>query len=579
MFCALAVAGEASRSSEPQADKEGAPVTVLFRALTSDGHAITDIKPEELTLKIQGRARTVRSLKLIQFGDAASERKAGSSLPAPYSTNEAVNLSRTILLIVDDESMTAGRERPMKDAVLSIVASASPQDRIGLMTVPRGGTTISPTPDRTKVEAAIETLRGRASLGQTPADSICRTIVTLESLRGLFESYYWESLTTMVYLSGGISPAGLATAQMGRSSDVCELRREDFKKTADAALQAPIDLYVAYVPDDSTLSPATNNEQLSGLENLSGLTGNQLLQLGGTSRPLMERLFRETGAYYLLSFDPEASERNNGSYRVELKTSREKIEIRAKPEVTISKGGSRSGGSKGPTTKEMLRVASSFRELPLRVTAYIARDSGDKVKLVTVFEPNQAGVKLNSAGVALFDDKGKLFAQTTPQASELAGGTVVSAIPAKAGSYRLRIAAIDAAGRRGAIDQELRLELEQSDSVKLSTMVLGRPAGESFAPALQFGTELTAIGYIEVYGVPKAAAVTATFELATTANGPAVVTVPAAIQSPKAEDARLLTGEIPIGGLMPGDFTVRVVINVDGRPVGRAARTLRKVLK
>ncbi len=383
----------------------------------------------------------------------------------------------------------------------------------------------------------------------------------------------------MVYVSGGLSPVMTAAAQMGRSSGVCELQRENYQETASAALEAPIDLYVAFAPDDGMTSAAASSDQLSGLEHLSALTGNQLIRLGGTSKSIMERLVRETSAYYLLTFDSEPSERNNRAYRVELRTSREKTEIRAKPEVTIGKGGARTSGPKGPTTKEMLRVGTSFRELPLRAATYFARDAGDKLKLLTVFEASEAGVTFSSATIGLFDEKGKLLAQTTPQSSELAAGTVVSAVTAKPGTYRLRIAAMDTAGRRGAVDQSLRVDLDPADPVKLSTLVLGKSGPEGMSPTLQFGTDPSAIGYIEVYGVAKGAAVTATFELATAPNGRAVISVPASVAPQRIEDVRMVMAEIPIGSISPGNFELRVSINIDGRPVGRAARTLRKVLK
>jgi hypothetical protein len=574
---AMALVSAVGSPPAPQAETGGAPVTVVFRALSPDGQPVLDIKLEEVSLKVQGRARVAGSLKLIQFGAGTSEGKAAPSTPAPFATNEVSNLARTILLLIDDESMAAGREGPVKDAVAALLASAPAHDRIGLMTVPRGGANVSPSTDRAKLREAIASIRGRASRGETAADAICRTGVTLESLKAVFESYSWESLTTMVYISGGLSPAMTSGAQIGRSSGVCELQREAYVETAGAALQSPIDLYVASVPDDT--SAATSSEQLSGLEHLSALTGNQLIRIGGTSKSLMDRLLRETSAYYVLSFDPESSERNNNRHRVDLKTSRERVEIRAKPEVLIAKAGPRSGGPRGPAVKDMLRVGTAFRELPLRAVTHIARDSGDRLKLVTIFEPIEPGTVLASGAIALFDDKGKLISQTTAQSNELASGTVVSALTAKAGSYRLRVAAIDGNGRRGAVDQDLRVELTQAEGVKLSSIVLGRPTNQGFTPTLQFGSDLVATGYLEVYGAPKTAVVTATFELATTPDGKPFATASGLVAQPKTEDVRLVSADISIGAIMPGDFVLRVLINVDGRPAARAATTLRKVLR
>ena len=420
---ALKIGAAAAPPARVQGDTPMPPVTIIFRALTPDGHPVLDIKPEELTLKVQGRARAIRSLQLIQFASGAADRKPGPAMPAPYATNEAMNLSRTLLLLIDDESMAAGRERPARDALTSLIASAPPQDRIGLMTVPQGGINVTPTSEHAQVKAALEGVVGRGPRQELVGDGVCRTVKTLTILRSMFDSYLWESLTTMVYVSGGLSPHQTSVAQMEPSTGVCELRRENYQEAAAAALQAPIDLYVAYVPDNSTLTALANSDQLSGLENLSGLTGNQLIRLGGTSKPLMDRVLLETSAYYVLTFDPEASERNNNGHRVDLKTSRDRVEIRTKPEVTIGKGGTRSSGPKGPTVMDMLRVGTLYRELRLRAATYIARDSGDKAKLVTIYEPIEPGTKLTSGALGLYDDRSKIIAQSTAPSDGLAGGT------------------------------------------------------------------------------------------------------------------------------------------------------------
>ncbi len=583
----LKIGAAAAPPARVQGDTPMPPVTIIFRALTPDGHPVLDIKPEELTLKVQGRARAIRSLKLIQFASGAADRKPGPAMPAPYATNEAMNLSRTLLLLVDDESMAAGRERPVRDALTSLLASAPPQDRIGLVAVPRGGVSISPTTDRAALQAAVGPLSGKGPRGESTGDAVCRSVVTLEALKGVFDSYLWESLTTMVYISGGLSPAMTQAARIGTSSGVCELRRENYEETADAALQAPIDLYVAHVPDDSTVSAAATSDQVSGLEHLSGLTGNQLIRLGGTSKPLMDRLLLETSAYYVLTFDPEASERTNRGYRVDLKPSRDRVEIRTKPEVAIGKGGTRSSGPKGPTVMDMLRVGTSYRELRLRAATYAARDSGDKAKLVTIYEPIEPGTKLASGAIGLYDDRSKIIAQSTAPSDGLASGTVISAITAKNGTYRLRVAAIDSNGRRGAVDLAVVVDLAQAEGVKYSTLVLGRAGERGFTPALQFGTDASAIAYLELYGAPKAANVAATIELATTPGGNAFISTPATIPPARSDDARMISGEIPIAMIPPGDFELRVVVTIearvvvtiDGRPEIRAATTLRKVLK
>ncbi len=41
-------------------------------------------------------------------------------------------------------------------------------------------------------------------------------------------------------------------------------------------------------------------------------------------------------------------------------------------------------------------------------------------------------------------------------------------------------------------------------------------------------------------------------------------------------DRRIALGALPISALAPGEYVVRAIVSVDGRPVGRVTRTLRK---
>ena len=115
--------------------------------------------------------------------------------------------------------------------------------------------------------------------------------------------------------------------------------------------------------------------------------------------------------------------------------------------------------------------------------------------------------------------------------------------------------------------------------MKFSTLVLGRAGERGFTPALQFSTDSSALAYLELYGAPKTAKVAATIELATTPGGNAFISTPATIPPPRSDDARMISGEIPIAMIPPGDFELRVVVTIDGRPGVRAATTLRKVLR
>jgi hypothetical protein len=87
------------------------------------------------------------------------------------------------------------------------------------------------------------------------------------------------------------------------------------------------------------------------------------------------------------------------------------------------------------------------------------------------------------------------------------------------------------------------------------------------------------MGYLELYGVPKGAQVTAAIEIAPSDDAPAIGTTGATVQPANADDMRIVVGGFSITGLQPGDWVMRFVISMDGKVIGTASRTLRKAAK
>jgi hypothetical protein len=143
------------------------------------------------------------------------------------------------------------------------------------------------------------------------------------------------------------------------------------------------------------------------------------------------------------------------------------------------------------------------------------------------------------------------------------------------GGYRLRVAAIDSAGRAGTVDYEVAPDVATTGPLKISSLVLGLSRDGAMVPRLQFTTEPTAIGYIEMAGAAAGTQVNAMLELARTVNGPALIQMPLAIES-AGENHYTARGVLPIGALPPGDYVVRAIVGVQGHPPTRVIRTLRK---
>ena len=586
---ALVLAGVAAASFAGAAfQSPPSSATIEFRALTPEGQPILDLKKEEITLKVNGKAREVRSIELVKMpagADAAPAAATPSAMPfaaktsAPFATNTApaADGSRNVLLVIADESVSAGQEQTLRDATAQLLTALAPTDRVTLLNVPHGSTSVNATTDRAAVTAAITAMRGKASAGLSTTDRECLTLLTLQALKGLFTGVPATERPTVVFFSAGLLPAAGGTTLRNTSSSSgssdCTLSPSEYQNLSNAALATRANSVVVFLPDAMQTNDATQKASLtSGVENLAGLLNASLIRFTGTGAGMMARVAAETSAYYKVTFDPDSSERNGAKYRVDLKVTRDRADVRTPPDVTIAKPGA------AKSAKDMTRVAEVFTDLPLRATAYATQPKdASRVSVVTLFEPAESGAKLTTALVAIFDANGKLVAQTVPlEAADVQGSPSIQPLEVAPGAkYRVRVAATDASGRGGTVDYELDAMLPDAAPGKMSSLVLGVPKSGSFSPRLQFGpADGAVIGYLEVYGMPASAAVDVSYELAESLDAVAAATGKGTIT--KGSDRIIVTGGFNLSAAAPGDYVMRAVVSVDGKVVGRASRTIRK---
>ncbi len=392
----------------------------------------------------------------------------------------------------------------------------------------------------------------------------CRTRRTLDSLAGLMQGLAGASspVTVAFFSASLVGPNQQVIKSEGRVA-TCALMPEMFQQVGNAVSAAGARLYI--------IEPVGFANQVAGLDHLAGVTGGIRLHLGGTEENAFTRILRETSAFYRIAFEPEPSQRNGASHRLELRVSRPDVTLRVRPNITIAKADPRAARSPA----DMLRQAAVFRDLPLRVSGFVSRETGQtRLKVVALAETADASVTLTGAAAGLVDGNGKLIAQAPLEAAQLKGGPYVTAMLAPPGTYRLRFAAVDSLGRTGTADYEITAELRQAGTLHLSSLLLGLSRG-GFVPRMQFANEPVALAYVDIYGGKPGEQVAATFELARSLNGAAVVTVPGALAA--AGDHHSATAAIPIGALTPGDYIVRATVGIAGQPATRVERTLRKV--
>ena len=556
--------------AQPQAPAAGEGVVIDFLATTNDGKPVADLKAEDVVLRVDGRQRTVKSLKLVQLADVpgASDKPAADPPPPPFAMNTGpAGASRALLFAVEDASIKTNSGRIVKDAILQFLKGAKSTDRIGLITLPQPTVRAELGSGPTALREAAEKVSGRAPASSTTAEDTCRTRDTLEALRSLLGGLAGsDSPTTVFVFSGGLIGSARSASQTG--SGACDLTTEHFLSVGRASSSGRAQVYVIQSEESVTT-------QSDGLESLAGVTGGQVMRLAVSGESPIDRAARETSAYYLVSFDPDPKERDGQDHRLEVRLSRSDVHLRSRTVLTIPKSDARSGKSSGTNPRDMVKQATPFRDLPLRLAAYPSRGSGDKISVFIMAEPIEPGVKLTAASAAIVDGAGRASTMSFEE-KQLASRPIMTSLAGSPGTYRVRFAATDSTGRSGAVDFTVNAELTQAGPLKMSGLMIGALRDKSMSPAMQFRDEASAVGYVELYG-QLTGQVSARMEVASSLDGPALKTIQPGGQGTAEADKFLLLGEIPIADLKPGDYVVRAFVSLQGQPEGRVVRTLRKV--
>lgn len=562
-------------------------VRVDFVAVSAAGTPVHDLRPEEITVRIAGKWRVVRSVQRLAIQEKRPPA-ASAELPSPFGTNAGTDTGRALVLVLDDDSFRVGREVPLREAVDRLIAGLGPNDRLSLVTMPYGGLKVPLTTDHTRVRTALSKIVGQAPRSETGSELACRTRRTLESLVGYLDSMHGirETPVTIMFITGGLA-APRRDAPITMAPGMCELRTDLFAQVGVAAGAARAQFYIIQPGDSMTAGPVQreniagagylgSDNPLEGIEHLAGVTGGKMLQLTSAGDGALGRVLRETAAYYLVGLEPASSDRSGRSQQLEVRVSRPDVEVRSRPHITFARPETVNPGPVNPSPREMLRVATVFTDLPLRATAYTAlAPGGEGLRLVTIAEPVEPGVSIGSLLAALYNRDGALVSSWAATAEELRRSPVIGAMPVEPGAYRLRVAAIDTTGRAGTADYDVEAEVVRTGPLTLSSVVLGLSRDGRFLPRLQFGDEPAAIGYVELYGAEPGTRISSALELAVTLNGPPLVTVPLVIEA-AGEKRYIATGALPIGNLPPGDYIVRALIGLEGQALTRVVRTLRK---
>jgi hypothetical protein len=502
----------------------------------------------------------------------------------PFATNGIAEAGRSFVIVIDDESFRPGRERPVRSALAMFIGALTPRDRVSLWTVPHGGMKVDLTTNHDRFSQALQLLIGHGPDRETGSEAACRSRTALEETEHLLSTMAGgEGPTTLLFMTASLY-GPRRDNPMTMAPGMCELTPEHFQRLGRAAASARAHFYIIQTEDlIGGASPMSeniagagfrgNDNPLEGIENMAGVTGGTRLSLTRAGDQSLLPIARGTVAYYSAVIDGSSND-VDGAQGLDVRVSRSGVAVRSRALIHIKKPA-------GPTIKpatpvEMVRSLAFYPDLPLRIAGYSSLDSPNNMRVITAAEPVEADVKLTALSAALFDAKGQMAGQVNATADELTSTPALTGLIVPPGTYRLRVAAVDATGRSGAVDMELVAEATTAGPLKMSSLVLGVSREGRFLPRLQFSNEPVGVAYLDIFGGQANTPVAAIIEV-TTLTGTPIVTNRLSLEASADVGRVRASGSLPIGALPPGDYVARVIVGIEGHPFGVVQRAFRKV--
>jgi tetratricopeptide (TPR) repeat protein len=535
------------------------------------------------------------------------------------------------MLVIDRNNIETHTLRGAISALKSFVSGVSPDDRLALYTIPPPGPSVDFTTNHAQVIEAISRIIGSDDSMISQYNISDYEAITFENhsnpiatQRLLFRACGDTDPNTMSPCDRDVEQEALtiathirqqtAASVAGYGALLKNLRDVEGAKSmiilsqglmletsgaeasalATLAAEARVSINVLmFAHDSASVSKSRISETLSqdrdlregGLEALASRSRGSLFRVVTNPQPILERLRTEISAHYLLGVEPAERDRDGRPHQIRVQVGRQNVHVRARRQVQYAKLAP-DNWSRDVVMGRVLRSPSANTELPMRLSTYTFRDAApNKVKLILAAEivPESMEKELDLAiGFAVFDPLGKavlsgqerkIYSANTdlPIRYELA-------VAIDPGTYRLRLAAVDMAGKSGSVEREVAAFGMSNHEFAIGDLILSEVRGgkgnDLRAPVVLEIADGQLATYTELY-TNKAGLLDdtkVTFEIADTADGPALQTTAAEIRERTDQTLRQAMAVVPVGALPPGRYIVRAMFSKADKNIGKLTR-------
>jgi VWFA-related protein len=594
--------------------------------LDERGKPISDLKPSDFTVKVDGKDRPVVSAQWVPLATPA----AAAAPPAPpegYSTNENATGGRLILIVVDEANIRVGGTMGIRNSVNGFIDRLQPSDRVAVVGIGQAAPSTPLTADRRVLKDAIGRLVGQrqsavasqhniavseaidirndmpgaldnvigrecAGIRSPQEIEICAVSVENEA-RSVAQLALTDGQQTVIALRSLLlalrridAPKTILFVSEGFLTDDRQLSVSEFGALA-AAARASIytlkldDALFAASADVARLPPSPARDRMVRAENLEVLAAasrGSLFNIVGNGAGVFERIEAELGGYYLLGVDSVPSDKDGKAHPIRVDVARRNVTVRSRRALVSFPDEVRPQNPR-ESMIAALTAPLPISALPIRVATFSLKGP-EPGKLQLLIHADVGADYSASRVVAL----GYTISDSTGRIVESQGGDarlppimngVPSALQYSAGAslppgeYSLKLAVVDG-DRVGTIEHPIHAALADAGGMQFSDLMVGGPVSDGVDPLqptvgyrVVFGT---VHGYLEAYG-PSSGALKATYEIAPDGKDEALVAQEVPARTAGSTRA-IFTRVLPVNRLPPGKYVLRAKLS-DGKDVER----------
>ena len=364
-------------------------VVIDAAVVDETGRPITDVTASEFELQVDGKPRGLVSVEFLPHLSEPPATAPRSGFAA-FSTNERVQAGRLVLIAIDQNTITMGRGHTAFLSATTLLDRLAPEDRVGVVAFPRGPR-LEFTTDRKAVDDTLLKVIGTGQhtmseiqLSPTEVLSLsrgdnqyidevmnrecqfvfardtdaatrqeelanCRSQVEQEarSLAILLRDRTTTSLNMLRAIVEQLkripAPKTLVWVSQGMLADD---RRPDIARIADEALAARVNIYVLHLDPMDQAEASTprvfptlseDRQMMSeGLEFMAGMGRGALFRTTGTADYAFRQIANELAGSYLLTIEPQASDRDGRTHTIDLKVRRAGAVVRSRHRFAVT---------------------------------------------------------------------------------------------------------------------------------------------------------------------------------------------------------------------------------------------------